>query len=100
MLLVNETNYDLKLNTGKVKQIEPVLGISFMAELRKNGGMSSFGFLETSFAVALHDIDEDKPVKGKKATDVLNDALSEHGWAEVNAFVMTCIERDLGFLFQ
>lgn len=100
MLTIKDTNLDLRLTTGKVKNLERLLDISLMSELRKSTGMLSFSLLEGLFSIGLIDVQEDKPIHGKKATDLLEEALKEHGYMEVNAFCLTCVERDLGFLFQ
>ncbi|WP_040929067.1 hypothetical protein [Nosocomiicoccus massiliensis] len=67
MLTIKDTNLDLRLTTGKVKNLERLLDISLMSELRKSTGMLSFSLLEGLFSIGLIDVQEDKPIHGKKS---------------------------------
>lgn len=92
--------YTLKLNYQKVKQIERMLGVSFVAEISNSGGMLSFSLLETLFAVGLYDTQDEKAVKGKKATDIYEKLLEDVGYSDVMQVAVGKIEEDLGFLFR
>lgn len=92
--------YTLKLNMQKVKMIEKMLGVSFVAEIANNSGMLSFSMLEALFAVGLYDLQDEKAVKGKKATDIYEKLLEEVGYSDVMQVVVGKIEEDLGFLFR
>jgi len=92
--------YTLKFNMQKVKMIEKMLGISFVAEIANSNGMLSFSMLEALFAVGLYDAQDEKAVKGKKATDIYEQLLKDVGYGDVMQVVVGKIEEDLGFLFQ
>lgn len=92
--------YTLKFNFQKVKIIEKMLGVSFVAEISNSNGMLSFNMLEALFAVGLYDVQDEKAVKGKKATDIYEQLLNDVGYNDVMQVVVGKIEEDLGFLFQ
>lgn len=92
--------YTLKLNMQKVKTIERMLGVSFVAEIANSNGMLSFSMLEALFAVGLYDTQDEKAVKGKKATDIYEQLLKDVGYSDVMQVVVGKVEEDLGFLFQ
>lgn len=92
--------YTLKFNMQKVKMIEKMLGISFVAEIANSNGMLSFSMLEALFAVGLYDVHDEKAVKGKKATDIYEALLKDIGYINIVEVVSGKVEEDLGFLFQ
>lgn len=92
--------YTLKFNMQKVKMIEKMLGISFVAEIANSNGLLSFSMLEALFAVGLYDVQDEKAVKGKKATDIFNNLLEGVGYSDIMEITVGKIEEDLGFLFQ
>lgn len=92
--------YTLKFNMQKVKVIEKMLGVSFVAEIANNSGMLSFSMLEALFAVGLYDVQDEQAVKGKKATEIYNSLLESVGYSDVMDVTVGKIEEDLGFLFQ
>lgn len=97
---LNGQFYTLKLNFQKVKVIEKMLGISFVAEISNTGGMLSFSLLEAIFAVGLHDVQDEKAVKGVKASNIYEQLLKDVGYSDVMSVVVGKVEEDLGFLFQ
>lgn len=92
--------YTLKLNMTKVKGIERMLGVSFVAEVINSGGMLSFNMLDAIFSTCLYDTKEEKAVKGKKAIDIYNKIIEDIGYTDVMEVVVGKIEEDLGFLFR
>lgn len=92
--------YTLKFNMQKVKTIERMLGVSFVAEIANSNGMLSFSMLEALFSVGLYDVNDEKAVKGKKAQDIYNSLIENEGYTAVMEVVIGKIEEDLGFLFQ
>lgn len=92
--------YTLKFNMQKVKTIERMLSVSFVAEIANSNGMLSFSMLEALFSVGLYDVNDEKTVKGKKAQDIFNSLIENEGYTAVMEVVIGKIEEDLGFLFQ
>lgn len=92
--------YTLKFNFQKVKTIERMLGISFVAEIANSNGMISFNLMEALFAVGLYDVQDEKAVKGNKATSIYEQLLNDVGYSDVMQVVVGKVEEDLGFLFR
>lgn len=92
--------YTLKFNMQKVKMIEKMLGVSFVAEIANNSGMLSFNMIESLFSVGLYDVQDEQAVKGKKAAEIYNALLKDVGYSPVTEIVIGKIEEDLGFLFR
>lgn len=92
--------YTLKLNMQKVKQIESMLGVSFVSEIVKSGGMLSFSLLEAIFSLGLYHTEDERTVRGKKAQEIFNALLENEGYVSVAEVAIAKIEEDLGFLFQ
>lgn len=92
--------YTLKFNFQKVKTIERMLGISFVAEIANSNGIISFNLMEALFAVGLYDVQDEKAVKGNKATGIYEKLLNDVGYSDVMQVVVGKVEEDLGFLFR
>lgn len=97
---VDGSYYTLKFNLKKVKMIERMLNISFVAEVSNSGGLLSFNLIEALFSVGLYDAKDEKAVKGKKATDIFETLLRDVGYSNIIEVVTGKVEEDLGFLFQ
>jgi len=97
---VGDGVYTLKFNMTKVKQVERMLNISFVAEIAQSSGMLSFSLLEALFSVGLYDTKDEKAVKGKKAQEIYEQLLEDLGYTEIMQVVVGKIEDDLGFLFR
>src|SRR5690625_2681254 len=97
---VDGNSYTLKFNMTKVKQVERMLNVSFVAEIANNSGMLSFSMMEALFGVGLYDTKDEKAIKGKKAQEIYERLLEDVGYTEVMQVVVGKIEEDLGFLFR
>lgn len=101
MFEVGGVFYTLKFNLQKIKMVEKALGgVSFVAELNRSGGVLSFTMLDALFAVGLHDVVADKPVRGKKALEIQEALLRDVGLTDLLEIVSAKLQEDLAFLFQ
>ncbi|MBU5594917.1 segregation and condensation protein B [Amphibacillus sp. MSJ-3] len=100
MFEVDGNTLDLRFNTQKIKNVEALLKISVMNELRNTQGLLSFHVLEGLFVIGLFDATEEKAVNGKKAQDIFESLLRSEGYENICAAVVTKLQEDLGFLFR
>lgn len=91
---------ELRFNMQKVKNLESMYKVSLMAELSHGKGILSFHLMEGLFTVGLYNVTQEQTVKGKKAQEIFQKLLEEHGFGDLNAAIVTKLQEDLGFLFQ
>lgn len=100
MIQINDKEYVLKYNIGRINLIENATGSSFMVEIAKNNGMLSIAQLKTYFAYGLKEEGSDFFVPVKKAQEMAQALIESQGYIPVCGMVMEAIERDCPFFFQ
>lgn len=91
---------ELRFNLQKIKNLENLYKISLMSELARNNGILSFHLMEGLFSVGLYNVTQEQPVRGKKAQEIFEKLLEEHGYGDLNAVIVSKLQEDLGFLFR
>ncbi|QBX91074.1 hypothetical protein PHGAL3_0035 [Phage Altai3] len=91
---------ELRFNLQKIKNLENLYKISLMSELSQSKGILSFHLMEGLFSVGLYNATQEQPVRGKKAQEIFEKLLEEHGYGDLNAVIVSKLQEDLGFLFR
>ena len=99
MFTYDDKNYELKLNLKTVKQIEAVLGKGIMAALQETRGMLAINDLVVIAGYGMYN-DEGNRIAPAQGMDIAEGFMTERGYAELVAMVVSVIERDCPFFFQ
>lgn len=92
--------YDLEINTGKLKIIENATKRSLIGEWVTNNGMLPLQTGEAVFQVCLKKAGSSDFVDQVSAIQIYNDLLEEKGYSVVMLHIQTALQRDMGFLFR
>lgn len=100
MFKIEENDYELKYDLKRIELIEQATGTSMMSAIASTRGMMGILQLKNCFCYGLKSAGSDTFVQGKKAAELFEKALTEHGYAGVVEIVIDAIQRDCPFFFQ
>lgn len=100
MFEYNGEQYELKINTGRLKLVENATKKSLMGEWVTNNGMLSLQTGEAIFQVCLKKAGSDFFVNQVEGIHIFNALLEEKGYSVVMMHIQNALEKDMGFLFR
>lgn len=100
MFEVNGKQYELKMNTNRVKMVEAVTGMSIMGEWNKTDGLLSLQTIEACFKLCTKELGSDSFLPQQKGQEVAQQFMEEHGYAMCANEIMEALQKDMPFLFR
>ena len=101
MFELNEKQYELKFNTGRVKLIEKALGgESVTHAMLDNDGMMSLTAVTTMFQYGLKEVGADVFVAPKTAGEICEEFMRRDGYVSAVREIQLQMKADMGFLFR
>lgn len=100
MFEVNGKQYELKMNTNRVKMVEGATGKSIMGEWKISDGLFSLSTIETIFQLCLKEVGSDFFCPQKEGQKVCEQYMEEHGYGMAANEIMEALQGDMPFLFR
>lgn len=100
MIRVNGKQYELKMNTNRVKMVEAVTGKSLMGEWKQTDGLLSLQTIESCFQLCTREVGSEAYLNQAMGLKVGTQYMEEHGYAMAAQEIMTALQEDMPFLFQ
>ena len=100
MFEVNGTQYELKMNTNRVKMVEAVTGKSIMGEWKQTDGLLSLQTVESCFQLCTKEVGSDYFLNQTIGLKIGAQFMEEHGYAMAAQEIMEALQGDMPFLFQ
>lgn len=95
----NGKQYELKMNTNRIKLVESATKTPVMAEWQNNNGMLSLNTIEVVFQLCLKEAGADAYVPQREGLQVCQEYMTEHGYAMAALQIQEALQRDMPFLF-
>ena len=95
----NGKQYELKMNTQRVKLVEAATKTPVMAEWQNNNGFLSLNTLEVCFQLCLKEVGADAYCGQREGLQVCQEYMKEHGYAMAALLVQEALQKDMPFLF-
>lgn len=100
MFEVNGKQYELKMNTNRVKMVEGVTNKSIMGEWKMSDGLLSLATIEACFQLCTKEVGSDVFCGQQEGQRVGQQYMEEHGYAMCANEIMEALQKDMPFLFQ
>ena len=100
MIQINNREYELKYNIGRIELIENVTKKPTLAALSESGGMLGVSSLKAYFAYGLKEAGSDIFVPIKEGMKLAEELIQAEGYSNVCGLVINILERDCPFFFR
>ena len=100
MIQINNKEYELKYNIGRIELIENVTKKPTLAALSESGGMLGVSSLKAYFAYGLKEAGSDIFVPIKEGMKLAEELIQAEGYSKVCGLVINILERDWPFFFR
>ena len=100
MFEVDGKQYELKMNTNRVKMVEGAINKSIMGEWKMTDGLFSLSTIEACFQLCLKEVGSDFFCGQKEGLRVCEQYMTDHGYAMAANEIMEALQQDMPFLFQ
>lgn len=99
MFEVNGNQYELNMNTNRVKMVEAAAKTSVMGEWANNNGMFSLTTMEVCFQLCTKETGSEIFLPQSKGKEVFHQFLEEKGYPNAVKEIVEALQKDMPFLF-